>query len=79
MTEPHMPNIERMVVARIEKLEEAARAPEGGERVRVEAQELLGSVRVIEEGKHIIAELDGGRLLTLAAPAGCNLGAQERT
>jgi hypothetical protein len=32
---------------------------------------------VIEEGEHIIAEIDGGRLLTLAAPAGCNLGAQD--
>ena len=41
-------------------------------------RELIGSARVIEEGEHIIAEIDGGRLLTLAAPAGCNLGAQER-
>ena len=34
---------------------------------RVEAQRLIGSVRVIEEGEHIIAEIDGGRLLTLGA------------
>jgi hypothetical protein len=27
--------------------------------VRVEAQELIGNVRVIEEGEHIIAEIDG--------------------
>ena len=32
-----------------------------GERVRVEAQELIGSVRVTEEDEHIVAELDGGR------------------
>jgi hypothetical protein len=30
-----VPNIERMVAARIERLEDAARDPEHGERVRV--------------------------------------------
>lgn len=74
-----VPNIERMVVARIERLEDAARAPEGGERVRVEAQDLIGSVRLIEEGGHIIAEIDGGRLLTLGAAPDVTHGAQERT
>jgi hypothetical protein len=32
---------------------------------------------VIEEGEHIIAEIDGGRLLTLGA-ADVTYGAQER-
>jgi hypothetical protein len=62
-----------MIVARIERLENAAR---DSERVRVEAQQLIGSVRVIEEGEHIIAELDGGRLVTLGD---VTYGAQERT
>jgi hypothetical protein len=57
-----VPNIERMVVARIEQLE---------------AQDLIGSVRVIEEGEHIIAEIDGGRLLTLGAAPDVTYGAQE--
>src|SRR6516165_3323920 len=48
-----VPNVERMIVARIEKLEEAARDP-SGERVRVEAQDLIGTVTLIEEGEHII-------------------------
>jgi hypothetical protein len=74
-----VPNVERMVVARIEQLEEAARDPERGDRVRVAAQDLLGSVRVIEEGDHIIAELDGGRLLALGAAPDVTHGAQERT
>lgn len=45
-----VPNIERMVVARIERLGEAARDPDHGDRVRVAAHDLMGSVRVIEEG-----------------------------
>jgi hypothetical protein len=71
-----VPNVERMVVARIERLENAAR---DSERARVEAQDLIGNVRVIEEGKHIIAEIDGGRLLTLATALDVDHGAQERT
>ena len=42
------------------------------ERVRAEVQDLIGNVRVIEEGAHIIAELDGGRLLNPRSGAGCN-------
>lgn len=72
-----VPNIERMVLARIEQLEDAARDPAHGERVRVAAQELIGSVRVIEDGDHIVAELDGGRLLTLGAAPDVTHGAQE--
>jgi hypothetical protein len=34
---------------------------------------------VIEEGEHIIAEIDGGRLLTLGAALDVDHGAQERT
>lgn len=49
------------------------------ERVRIETQELIGSVRVVEEGEHIIAEIDGGRLLKLDAAPDVTLGAQERT
>jgi hypothetical protein len=45
-----------------ERLEDAAlRSRARGERVRAEAQDLIGKVRVIEEGGHIIAEIDGGR------------------
>ena len=40
---------------------------------------LIGTVKVIEDGKHIIGEIDPGRLLTLCAAAGCSFGAQERT
>jgi hypothetical protein len=57
-----VPNIDRMVLARIEQLEESARHPEHGDRVRVAAHDYIDSVRVIEEGEHIIAEIDGGRL-----------------
>ena len=71
------PNVERMIVARIEKLEEAARDP-SGERVRVEAQDLIGTVKVIEEGERIIAEIDGARLLMLGAAPDVTHGAQER-
>jgi hypothetical protein len=39
----------------------------------------MGSARVIEEGEHIIAEIDGGRLLKLGAAADVSHGAQERT
>jgi hypothetical protein len=74
-----VPNIERLVVARIEQLEEAARHPEHGDRVRVAARDYIGSVRVIEEGEHIIAEIDGGRLLMLGATPDVTYGAQERT
>jgi hypothetical protein len=56
-----VPNVERIIAARIKKLEEAAQDP-SGERVRVEAQHLIGNVKVIEEGEHIIAEIDGARL-----------------
>ena len=45
-----------MVVARIETLKEAALHPEHGERARVTAQELIGSVRLLEEDEHVIAE-----------------------
>jgi hypothetical protein len=72
-----VPNVERIVVARIERLEQAALDPQHGECVRVEAQDLIGSVRVIEEGEHVIAEFDGGRLLTLGAPPEVTYGAQE--
>lgn len=72
-----VPNVERMVVARIEQLEEAARHPEHGDRIRVAAQDYIGSVRVIEEGEHIIAEIDGGRLLMLGAAPDVTHGAQE--
>ena len=65
------------MLARIERLEEGARDPEHGERVRVEAHDLIGSVRVIEDGEHIIAEIDGGRLLTLGAAPDVTNGAQE--
>jgi hypothetical protein len=37
------------------------------------------SVRVIEEGEHIIAEIDGGRLLMQGAGPDVTYGAQERT
>lgn len=74
-----VPNIERMVVARIERLEEAARDPAHGERVRVEAQDLIGSVRVSEEGGHIIAEIDGSRLFMQGPALDVTHGAQERT
>ncbi len=74
-----VPNIERMIVARVEQLEEAARDPEHGERVRVAAHDLIGSVRVIEEGEHIVAEIDGGRLLMQATAPDVTYGAQERT
>jgi len=37
-----------------------------GVRVSIEAQQLIGTVKLIEEGKHIIAELDGIRLLMQA-------------
>jgi hypothetical protein len=43
-----VPNVERRIIARIEQLEVAAREPERVARVRIEAQELIGSVRVIE-------------------------------
>ncbi len=72
-----VPNIERMVVARVERLEEAARDPAQGERVRVEAQDLIGSVRVIEEGEHIIAEIDGGRLFMQGPALDVTYGAQD--
>jgi hypothetical protein len=78
-TPPRMPNIERMVVARIEALEHAVPHPEQGDRARVTAQETIGSVRVLEEGEHIIAEIDGGRLLMLGAALDATYGAQERT
>jgi hypothetical protein len=45
--------------------------------VRLEAQDVIGSVRVIEEGKHMIAEIDGGRFLTLSATPDVAYGAQE--
>ena len=45
-----VPNVERRIVARIEQLEVPARDPERGERVRVKAQELIGSIRVDREG-----------------------------
>jgi hypothetical protein len=67
-----------MVVARIEQLEGAARHPEHGDRVSVVAQDYICGVWVIEEGGHIIAELDGGRLMTLGAAPDVTLGAQER-
>jgi hypothetical protein len=73
-----VPNVERLVAARIEKLEEAARDP-SGERVRVEAQDLIGSVKVLEEGAHIIAVLDGTRLLMQGGGLHVTHGAQERT
>lgn len=44
---------------------------------RVEAHDLIGSVWIIEEGGHIIAEIDGGRLLTLGAAPDVTSGAQE--
>lgn len=74
-----VPNIESMVVARIEQLEEAARDPDHGDRVRVAAHDLIGSVRVIEEGERMIGEIDGGRLLMLGASPDVTNGAQERT
>ena len=74
-----VPNIERMVLARVEQLEEAALHPEHGDRVRVAAHDLIGSVRVIEEGEHIIAEIDGGRLLIPSAALDVTHGAEERT
>jgi site-specific DNA recombinase len=72
-----VPNVERMIVARIERLEDAARDPDKGDRVRVEAQDLIGSVRVIEEGEHIIGEIDGGRFLILGGSPDVTNGAQE--
>ena len=72
-----VPNIERLVIARIEKLEQAALDRDHGERARVTAHELIGSVRVIEEGEHIIAEIDGSRLLIPSAPLDVTNGAQE--
>jgi hypothetical protein len=71
-----VPNVERMIVARIEKLEEAARDP-SGERVRVEAQDLIGTVTLIEEGEHIIAEIDGVRLWMAGGTPDVTHGAQE--
>ena len=59
-----------------EKLEEAARDP-AGERVRVEAQDLIGTVKLIEEGEHIIAELEGARLLMQGGTTHVTHGAQE--
>jgi hypothetical protein len=72
-----VPHIERVVVARIEQLEEAARLPEHGDRVRVAAHDYIGRVRVIEEGAHIVAEIDGGRLLMPGASPDVTHGAQE--
>ncbi len=46
--------------------------------VRVAAHE-FGNVRVIEEGEHVVAEIDGGRLLMLGAAPDVTYGAQERT
>lgn len=74
-----VPNIQRLVIARIETLEQAALDPDHGERARVTAQELIGNVRVIEESEHIIAEIDGGRLLMQGAALDVTYGAQERT
>jgi hypothetical protein len=37
----------------------------------------IGSVKVIEEGEHFIAEIDGGRLLTIRAAPDVTHGAQE--
>jgi hypothetical protein len=74
-----VPNIEHKVLARVEQLELAARDPEHGERVRVTAQDLIGNVRVIEEGEHIIAEIDGGRLLISSSAPVLTGSAQERT
>jgi hypothetical protein len=73
-----VPNIERMVVARIEQLEKAVLDPEHGDRVRVAAQERIGTVKVIEEGKHIIAEIDGARLFMQGAALDVTGYAQER-
>lgn len=36
----------------------------------------FGSVRAIEEGEHIIAEIDGGRLMIPSASLDVTLGAQ---
>jgi hypothetical protein len=38
-----------------------------------------GSARVIEDGEHIIAEIDGGRLVMPSAAPDVTHGAQERT
>ena len=38
---------------------------------------MIGSVRVIEEGDHIIAEIDGGRLLMQGAALDVTYGAQD--
>ena len=59
------------------QLEEADRHPEHRDRVRVAAQDYVGSVRVIEGGEHIVAEIDGGRLLTPGAVLDVTNGAQE--
>ena len=45
--------------------------------MRVAAHDLIGNVRVIEESEHIIAEIDGGRLLMLGATPDVTYGAQD--
>ena len=74
-----MPNIEGLVVARIEQLERATLDPTHGERARVMAQELIGSARIIEDGEQIVAEIGGGRLLMLGAALDATYGAQEQS
>ena len=49
----------------------------GGTRARHAAQELIGSVRVVEEGEHIIAEIDGGQLWVQGAALDVTYDAQE--
>jgi site-specific DNA recombinase len=73
-----VPNVEHMIVARIEQLEKAARDP-AGERVRVEAQDLIGTVKVIEQGDHVVGEVDVGRAWMRGATLDVTYGAQERT
>ena len=41
--------------------------------------DLIGSVKVIEEGEHIIAEIDGARLWMTGGTLDVTHGAQERT
>lgn len=74
-----VPNVEKLIVAKIEQLEIASRNPAFAERARAVAHDLIGSVKVVEKGEHIIAVLDGGRLLTLGAAPALTWSAQERT
>src|SRR5688500_7472657 len=63
----HVPNVERVLRERVKRLEETLgpRTKPGNEplaeRGRAALRELLGKIRIIEEGEHVFAEFDLGR------------------